>query len=397
MKQILLAYVVVSIVLIALLSVLSYGYGSGYVYVYWREWQLQTNIWLLLFFFLSISVSLQILWLLLKRYFSREQRKVETVFNFKNLHPYEQFAVIWLLDAAEDQHQFIRQVFAQSGLLKGVMEARMYSIQQQYPQALAALNQSSAMAFELAEIQRIEIYLAQQQPEQALTHLEFLNQHELSPWLFKVKTAYQKRLIALWGEFATQYPWHYLRSTKYGHLDADTKQKWLTELLTQFEQADAENLQALQQRYSDLSEQIFSQSYAIQVLWLKLLSRLPDLAAQHERLAVQMLSEQFNQEVFYLWFQQQLLKQQPDYAKIEKQINLWEQKYPALPVFSFAKWHIFTATARYSEAEQLLDLYPEHVLMSYLRVKSNLKDQPELLKQLNLIFENNSNFVEIKI
>ncbi len=52
MKQILLAYVVVSIVLIALLSVLSYGYGSGYVYVYWREWQLQTNIWLLLFFFL---------------------------------------------------------------------------------------------------------------------------------------------------------------------------------------------------------------------------------------------------------------------------------------------------------------------------------------------------------
>ncbi len=82
-----------------------------------------------------------------------------------------------------------------------------------------------------------------------MTHLEFLNQHELSPWLFKVKTAYQKRLIALWGEFATQYPWHYLRSTKYGHLDADTKQKWLTELLTQFEQADAENLQALQQRY----------------------------------------------------------------------------------------------------------------------------------------------------
>ena len=397
MKQILLAYVVVSLVLVALLSLLSYGHGSGYVYVYWREWQLQTNIWLLLFFFLSISVSLQVLWLLLKRYFSREQRKVETVFNFKNLHPYEQLAVIWLLDAAEDQHQFVRQVFAQSCLLKGVMEARMYSIQQQYPQALAALNQSSAAAFELAEIQRIEIYLAQQQPEQALTHLEFLNQHELSPWLFKVKTAYQKRLIDLWGQFATQYPWHYLRSTKYGHLDAEKKQQWLTQLLIQFEQVDAENLQALQQRYLDLGEQIFSQSYAIQVLWLKVLSRLPDMTQQHEQLAVHLLSEQFNQEVFYLWFQQQLLKHQPDYVKIEQQINIWEQKYPALPVFSFAKWHIFTATARYSEAEQLLALYPEHVLMSYLRVKSNLKDQPELLKQLNLIFENNSNFVEIKI
>ena len=32
-----------------------------------------------------------------------------------------------------------------------------------------------------------------------------------------------------------------------------------------------------------------------------------------------------------------------------------------------------------------------------LKVLTSLKDQPELLKQLNLIFENNSNFVEIKI
>ena len=42
MKQILLAYVVVSVVLVALLSVLSYGHGSGYVYVYWREWHWPT-------------------------------------------------------------------------------------------------------------------------------------------------------------------------------------------------------------------------------------------------------------------------------------------------------------------------------------------------------------------
>ena len=35
------------------------------------------------------------------------------------------------------------------------------------------------MAFELAELQRIELFLAQEDAEQALTHLEFLNQHEL--------------------------------------------------------------------------------------------------------------------------------------------------------------------------------------------------------------------------
>jgi hypothetical protein len=66
-------------------------------------------------------------------------------------------------------------------------------------------------------------------------------------------------------------------------------------------------------------------------------------------------------------------------------------------VFSFAKWHIYEATARYAEAEQLLELYPDNVMMNYLRIKSTLKGQDDLIKQLNLIFENNANFVEIKI
>ena len=46
MKQVLLAYAFISLIIIAVLSVLSYGYGAGYVYLYWREWQLQTNIWI---------------------------------------------------------------------------------------------------------------------------------------------------------------------------------------------------------------------------------------------------------------------------------------------------------------------------------------------------------------
>lgn len=62
------------------------------------------------------------------------------------------------------------------------------------------------MAFELAELQRIEIYLSQQQGEQALTHLEFLNQHELSPWLIQVKSAYEQRLVALWGYLPYSFP-----------------------------------------------------------------------------------------------------------------------------------------------------------------------------------------------
>ena len=130
---------------------------------------------------------------------------------------------------------------------------------------------------------------------------------------------------------------------------------------------------------------------------MKVLSRMPEMSEQHEDLALHLLDEQFNQDVFYLWFQQQLLKQNPDYLKVEQRIEYWENKYPSLPVFSFAKWHIYTATARDEEANKMLELYPDNVMMNYLRVKSTLKGQDDLIKQLNLIFENNANFVEIKI
>ena len=397
MKQILLAYAFISLIIIAGLSVLSYGYGAGYVYLYWREWQIQTNIWMIFIILASLSLFIQLLWLLIKRYLIREQRKLETVFNFKNLHPYEQLAVIWLLEAAQDQHQFIQNVFSQSGLLKGIIGSRLYWIQQQYPQALANLNQSNAMAFELAEIQRIEIYLSQNDAEQALTHLEFLNQHELSPWLNDVKSAYDLRLTSLWEKFAIQFPWMYLRSTKYGHLGTEKKQEWLQQLLLHFDQANVESLQNLQQRYLDLQDQIYSRDYETKVLWLKLLSRMPEMSQQHEALVLHLLDEQFNQDVFYLWFQQQLLKQNPDYLMVEQRIDYWESKYPSLPVFTFAKWHVYSATARTAEADQLLELYPDNVMMNYLRIKSTLKGQDDLIKQLNLIFENNANFVEIKI
>src|SRR5690606_3257410 len=397
MKQVLLAYAFISLIVIAGLSILSYGYGAGYVYLYWREWQIQTNIWVIFIFLACLSLIIQLLWLVIKRYLTREQRKLETVFNFKNLHPYEQLAVVWLLEAAQDQHEFIQGVFSKSGLLKGIIGSRLYWMQQQYPQALAILNQSNAMAFELAEIQRIEIYLAQNDGEQALTHLEFLNQHELSPWLSDVKSAYDLRLTALWGKFALQFPWMYLRSTKYGHLGTETKQEWLQQLLLNFDQANVEDLQNLQQRYLDLQGQINNRDYEIKILWLKVLSRMPEMSQPHEDLALHLLDERFNQDVFYLWFQHQLLKQNPDYSGVEQRINYWENKYPSLPVFSFAKWHIYEATTRYAEAEQLLELYPDNVMMNYLRIKSTLKGQDDLIKQLNLIFENNANFVEIKI
>ncbi|ANF80857.1 hypothetical protein A3K93_00730 [Acinetobacter sp. NCu2D-2] len=397
MKQILLAYLFVGLISVALLSLLSYGYGFGYVYLYWREYQLQTNLWVLLVLIFLLSFTMQMLWYSAKRYLSREQRKSETVISFNNLHPYEQLAVVWLLNAAQDQRDFIQQSFKESGLLKDVIHARLKVGHQDFNQALDLLNSSNPMAFELAEIQRIEIYLAQQEGEKALTHLEFINQHELSPWLYQVKTAYEQRVTTLWGVFAEQYPWLYLRSTKYGHLDHQVKINWLQQILINFDQASSEDLEYLKQRYLDLGDQVFERDYSVKILWLKLLFRMPEMSVEHEQLAVHLLEQQFNADVFYLWFQQQLLKQMPEYEKVEQQITKWENKYPALPILTFAKWHIYQATGRIQEAEQLLALYPDDVRMSYLRVKSALQGNDALVQELNRVFESNINFLNIKI
>ncbi len=108
-----------------------------------------------------------------------------------------------------------------------------------------------------------------------------------------------------------------------------------------------------------------------------------------------LLNEQFDRDVFYLWFQQQLLKQNPDYQDIEAKIDQFEQRYLSMPILTFAKWHVYMATQRSTEAERLLALYPNDVLMSYLRVKSQLNESQ--IQQLNLVFENDANFLQFKI
>ncbi|WP_343581634.1 heme biosynthesis protein HemY [Acinetobacter sp.] len=397
MKQLMLIYFLSALVLFALFSVLSYGYGNGYVYIYWREWQFQSSVWGLIALFIVTSLLLQLCWLVTKRYLTREQRKKETILNFKDLHPYEQLGIVWLLEAAKDQQVFIERVFAQSGLLSNIIDAQFDYKNGDYAAALQSLDKSSPMAFELAELQRIDIFLEQKETEKALTHLEFLAQHQLSPWLVEIETAYQQRITALWGKLALQQPWLFLQTTQYGLLDAEHRDLWLQQLLIHFDQASVDDLGALQQRYLVLQDEIETRPYSSKVLWLKLLARMPEMSVQHEELALHLLQDQFDPEVFYLWFQQQLLKQIPDYAYVEQRIIQLEQRYTSVPMLAFAKWHIYSATQRQAEAEQLLTLYPDNILMSYLRIKSTLGDNQDLIKQLNLIFENDVNFLNFKI
>ena len=344
-----------------------------------------------------ISLFAQLLWFVSRRYFAREQRKKENILQFKDLHPYEQLGIVWLLDAAKEQQEFIERVFTQSGLLSNIVDAQFDYKNGDYQLALQKLEKSAPMAFELAELQRIDIFLEQHETEKALTHLEFLAQHQLSPWLAEIETAYQQRITVLWGKLALQQPWLFLQSIQHGLLSAEHRDLWLQQLLIQFDQASVDDLAALQQRYIALENEIQARPYSSKVLWLKLLARMPEMGLQHEDLALHLLQENFDPEVFYLWFQQQLLKQIPDYSYVEQRIIQLEQRYTSVPMLTFAKWHIYVATQRSEEAEQLLTLYPDNILMSYLRIKSTLGDNLDLIRQLNLIFENDVNFLNFKI
>ena len=125
MKHIFLIYALISLIIFAVLSVLSYSAGAGYVYVLWHNIQIQTNLWVLLFFGVWISFFMHLAWYLIKRYLNREKRKLEQILSFNNLHPFEKLGVLWLLDGEEEQEQVIRNIFDQSGLLKSIIHAQL--------------------------------------------------------------------------------------------------------------------------------------------------------------------------------------------------------------------------------------------------------------------------------
>lgn len=128
------------------------------------------------------------------------KRQQDNILSFNQLHPYEQLRD---LDATGCRRAtgFYQKVtsFDQSGLLKHIIDARLLIQQGQYTEALKVLESSPAMAFDLAEIERVEIFLAQNDGAQALTHLEFLSAHDLSPWLARIGQTFTQRLVSFVG------------------------------------------------------------------------------------------------------------------------------------------------------------------------------------------------------
>lgn len=397
MKKLVLRYAFLAILLLAALSVLNYLGGGGYVYLLWFGVQVQTNIWILMYSVLLVSFAAQIFYFIYQHIFVKEQRKLQQVSDFDALHPYEQLGLIWLLDAEDDQAEYVQRIFNASGLLSHVIEARLLSRQNRYEDALMVLDKAPMTVYEVVALQKIEIYLNQSDAENALKHLSLIVMNEISPWLSSLDQAFRQRVEGLWARLALEHPWAFLKAPFSVQLNAMTMQKWLTHLLLQFEQADQAQLLLLQQRFLMLEQQIKLFTFDAAVLWLKLIVRLPDLARQQTALALNLLEQKFDQDVFLLWFQQQFMVGDADLSQLEADISVLVERYPSLPILSFAQWHIYMATHRIEEAQALLSLYPENIFMSYLRVKSALGNHHDLLEQLKLVFENDANFIEFKI
>lgn len=393
MKKILLAYVLVTLVVMAALVVLSYGYGSGYLYVHWRDYHVETTLWFFIAAVLLISLVIQLIWTFIAKRHQFSKRKNKALVEFQELHPYEQLGMVWLLDAAQVQKGFIENKFQQSALLKDVIQARLSTFSGDFETALKDLNQSPPVVFELAELQKIEIYLLQEDIEKAYTHLVFLSQHHFSPWLIDLEQAYQQRLKLLWGRFSSIAPWRYLNHAEQITLLEKDYSQWLMVLFNKFERADEANIQQLNDYYLSQKADILQLDYSLQFLWLKLLNKTMPEQVVVEELASALLSQRLNRDVLHIWLNWQFNCANVDLEKIQHYINQLQQRYGWVPALIFAQCAIYSAQGQTELMQQMFEQYPEQ--LEFFRIKHALKHDQVLLDALYKLVD--EDFKDLKI
>ena len=108
MRNVILAYLILFLLLLGVFIVLSFNAGFGYVFLQWHGWQLQTNLLLVLILFFIFLIVLYACWYGLKQIFRRNIQNHLQPKSFQKLHPYERLGILWLLKAeASEQQQII--------------------------------------------------------------------------------------------------------------------------------------------------------------------------------------------------------------------------------------------------------------------------------------------------
>ena len=126
--------------------------------------------------------------------------------------------------------------------------------------------------------------------------------------------------------------------------------------------------------------------------WLLVLNslwsaELDKLIAMRLTLADTLLKQQFDPVVLAIWLQDQRQQENLDCRYFIERLELLAQRYPGQPSIALAQWHQLNASEQHEAAEQILQTWQQHSDFSYIRLSRTLADQPELLADLDIIYQ----------
>lgn len=405
MRDRILSYLCLCLVLIVAFVVASFDRGFGYVYIQWLGWQFQSNLFAILLTLFVMMGLLSLVWLAIRRLFRRNLQKHIVPNSFQDLHPYERLGVVWLLNAERSEQTRILSVYDQSELLKALIQAKLMLNQGQLDEAKHCLETTKTPLFELVKLLKIDAALIEKDQAFALEQLEFLTVQPLSAWLHPVEPAYRAELQQKWLQLSQTCPWWLFKASHQPVFDDEQQLLWLQALLDQRDVADIEDQQAFFKWFEQIkaTDTLKTLPLANKITILKLLNEYEVWIRQYPQdshhqipndhqiqvidFAQQILQERFVPEVLYIWLNQTLKQHDVNLNDLEQRIDAWEQLYPAQPSLTFAKWHLYRHQGRFEYADALLTQFPDDPYMAYLRLQQAFASSNSLQNDLKRLLQ----------
>ena len=377
-----------AVLLIILFSVL---FGTGYAMVVWLDWQLQTTATALMLLIVAIIASLVYFIRLVNRWvrnwYLRHPRHIH---DYQQLLPFEQLGCLWLLNAKTTKQHDLEKIFNQSASLKQLVNAHLLRENGQYDQAWQVLEQGSSLS-DLVMLEKAELYIAEQRHLDALNQLVFIAQQPTSSFVQSLDPAWQQYVQQLWASLAVAAPWLVLAIPERPHFNTEQKITWLQSLQQHMAQSTFTDRLKLVKVYEHQPAEVMD-NFLMAKQWLLLLNVLPsaeleNLVNMRLTLADELLKQQFDPVILAIWLQDQRQQENLDCRYFIERLELLAQRYPGQPSVALAQWHQLNASQQHDTAEQILQTWQQHPDFSYIRLSRALENQPELLADLDAIYQ----------
>lgn len=376
-----------TIVIIILLSV---AWGAGYVLLDWLGWRVQSSaaflmIWLAVFVTLLAYLLVWIRQIRAKR----KLRQKECPGHIENLNWFEQLGCLWLLEARYSKPESIQKIFNQSSLLRPLVEARLAREAGQFTQANQALQRVAPVMQDLAALSQIELLIDEQEGYQAVSQLNQLVQKPKSDFIRSLGVAYQAHIDQLWKKLARMVPWVMV---SHGQSDSLLTQRNILQSLSDHVGQSTPTQQQQVIAYFDAHFIVQEmQELSLGEHWLELLAVLPDTEKRRIALLEKLLAKQFDPAWVFQWLQLQRQQNHLTEQSVMQYVDSLSQRYPAQTVLDLAKWYILQANGQADAAAALLARWPQDPHFAYLRVRYALSDQPQLLADLDVLYNLHAN------